>query len=92
MTELSCPLARSMVSDYIDGDLPAGQARSLEEHLQTCPFCPPLYASLVETLAALKALDDVGGVDQLVRRVLAALAEPPGPERSEQARNERGLS
>lgn len=92
MTELSCPLARSMVSDYIDGDLPAGQARSLEEHLQTCPFCPPLYASLVETLAELKALDDVGGVDQLVRRVLAALAEPPGPERSEQERNERGLS
>lgn len=80
MTELSCPLARSMVSDYIDGDLPAGEARSLEEHLQTCPFCPPLYASLVETLAELKALDDVEGADQLVRRVLAALAEPPGPD------------
>ena len=80
MTELSCPLARSMVSDYIDGELPPDQVRSLEEHLQTCPFCPPLYASLVETLAELKALDDVGGVDQLVRRVLAALAEPPGPD------------
>lgn len=80
MTQLSCPLARSMVSDYIDGDLPADQALSLEEHLQTCPFCPPLYASLVETLAELKALDDVSGVDQLVRRVLAALAEPPGPD------------
>ena len=79
MTELSCPLARSMVSDYIDGELPPDQARALEEHLQTCPFCPPLYASLVETLAGLKALDDVRGVDQLVRRVLAALAEPPGP-------------
>lgn len=79
MTELSCPLARSRVSDYIDGELPSDQARSLEAHLQTCPFCPPLYASLVETLAELKALDDVSGVDQLVRRVLAALAEPPGP-------------
>ena len=79
MTELSCPLARSMVSDYIDGELPPDQARSLEEHLQTCPFCPPLYASLVETLAELKAVDDAGGVDQLVRRVLAVLAEPPAP-------------
>ena len=77
MTELSCALARSMVSDYIDGELPADHARSLEQHLETCPFCPPLYASLVETLAELKALDDVGGVDQLVRRVLTALAEPP---------------
>ena len=80
MTELSCPLARSMVSDYIDGELPPQQARSLEAHLGTCPFCPPLYASLVETLAELRALDDASGVDQLVRRVLAALAEPPGPD------------
>ena len=79
MTELSCPLARSMVSDYIDGELRPDQARSLEDHLETCPFCPPLYASLVETLSALKALDDVRGVDQLVRRVIAALAEPPAP-------------
>ena len=45
MTQLSCPLARSMVSDYIDGELSPDQARSLEEHLQTCSFCPPLYAS-----------------------------------------------
>ncbi len=80
MTELSCPAARSMVSDYIDGDLDADLARSLEDHLETCPNCPPLYASLVETLAELKALDDGGGVDQLVRRVLAALDEPPGPD------------
>jgi anti-sigma factor RsiW len=69
-----------MVSDYVDGDLPPEQARALEEHLETCPYCPPLYASLVETLAELKALDDAGGVDQLVRRVLAALAEPPAPD------------
>ena len=80
MTELSCPQARSMVSDYIDGDLDADQAQSLEHHLETCPCCPPLYASLVETLAELKAIDDTGGVDQLVQRVLAALAESPGPD------------
>ena len=80
MTELACPQARAMVSDYIDGELPADQARSLEAHLETCPYCPPLYASLVETLAQLKALDDTSGVDDLVRRVLAALAEPPAPE------------
>lgn len=80
MTEFSCPQARSMVSDYIDGDLPPDQARSLEEHLEICPNCPPLYSSLVETLAELKALDDVSGVDQLVRRVLAALAQSPRPD------------
>ena len=73
MSELSCPEARSMVSDYIDGDLPPAQAMALEDHLHTCPCCPPLYASLVETLAELKALDDTTGVDSLVQRVLGAI-------------------
>jgi anti-sigma factor RsiW len=83
MTELSCPTARSMVSDYIDGELTADLARSLEQHLQTCPHCPPLYASLVETLAELKALDDVAGVDNLVRRVVEAIESErrSGPDR-----------
>lgn len=80
MMELSCPKARSMVSDYIDGDLHRDLARALERHLETCPFCPPLYASLVETLAELKAVDDTSGVDSLVRRVLEAI-EAEGPRR-----------
>jgi len=83
MTELSCPKARSMVSDYIDGDLPVELAQALEQHLQTCPSCPPLYASLVETLAELKALDDDAGVESLVRRVVEAIESErrEGPER-----------
>lgn len=83
MTELSCPTARSMVSDYIDGELSLELAQALEQHLQTCPFCPPLYASLVETLAELKALDDGAGVDSLVRRVVQAIEAEnrPGPDR-----------
>ena len=84
MIELSCPKARSMVSDYIDGDLPDDLAQALEHHLETCPFCPPLYASLVETLAELKALDDVSGVESLVRRVVQAIeAEGRGPSPSQ---------
>ena len=80
MTELSCPTARSLVSDYIDGDLPADQAQALEQHLQTCPFCPPLYASLVETLAHLKALEDLSGVENLVQRVVEAIEADDGSE------------
>ena len=81
MTELSCPEARSMVSDYIGGDLPPDLARFLEEHLETCPCCPPLYASLVETLTGLRAVDDVAGVERLVQRVVHAI-EAEGPGRS----------
>lgn len=81
MTQLSCVEARSMVSDYIDGDLPAALATSLEVHLETCPNCPPLYASLVDTLADLRALEDDRGVDELANRVLAALDDQPLPPR-----------
>ena len=84
MTALSCVEARSLVSDYIDGELPTTLARSLEAHLETCPNCPPLYASLVATLADLRALEDSRGVDELANRVLAALDEYPlPPEESE---------
>lgn len=74
MTVLSCREARELVSDYIDGELPEATASALEEHLQTCPNCPPLYASLVQTLAELKALGEEPGADELTRRVVAALA------------------
>ena len=79
MTSLTCVQARSMVSDYIDGDLPPAMARSLESHLETCPNCPPLYASLVETLGGLRSLEDSRGVDELAARVLAALDDYPLP-------------
>ena len=79
MKALSCPEARSLVSDYIDGDLHAASARALEEHLQTCPNCPPLYASLVQTLADLRAMEDTAGVEQLARRVETALGDEPPP-------------
>ncbi|HEX3426313.1 MAG TPA: zf-HC2 domain-containing protein [Acidimicrobiales bacterium] len=74
MTVLSCWEARSLVSDYIDGELDATVARDLESHLETCAYCPPLYASLVTALAALKAAEVAGpAVDILVQRVVAAV-------------------
>lgn len=79
MTPLDCVEARSMVSDYIDGDLPAPQARALEAHLETCDRCPPLYASLVQTLADLRAVEDAAGVDELAASVEAALEAYPLP-------------
>lgn len=70
MTTLTCSDARELVSDYIDGKLPETTAADLETHLQTCPSCPPLYASLIQTLADLKALGDAS----LSEHYAAALA------------------
>ncbi len=48
MLELTCQQARAMVSDYMNGDLNQERVQALEDHLQHCTSCPPLYASLVE--------------------------------------------
>lgn len=48
MLELTCQQARAMVSDYMNGDLDQERVQALEDHLQHCTSCPPLYASLVE--------------------------------------------
>jgi RNA polymerase sigma-70 factor (ECF subfamily) len=50
---MRCWDARRLVSDYIDDDLPARQRGLLELHLESCPTCPPLYAGLMGTRAAL---------------------------------------
>src|SRR5690606_14497289 len=53
---LHCWDARRHVSDYLDGDLGPETSSMLERHLETCPTCPPLYASLVGVQAELGTL------------------------------------
>lgn len=66
---LRCWDARSRVSDYLDQKLPEPDRALVERHLETCPTCPPLYASLVGARAALGALRDA---DTVVPPALAA--------------------
>lgn len=53
---LRCWEARKQVSDYIDGELEPRLAHRVELHLEKCPTCPPLYASLVSATEALSDL------------------------------------
>ena len=59
---LRCWDARSKVSDYLDDGLPSSDRVLVEGHLEACPTCPPLYAGLVGTRAALGALRDADAV------------------------------
>lgn len=69
---LRCWDARRQVSDYLDGELPPAEAHLVERHLETCPTCPPLYASLVGVQTALGDLRDP---DSVIRPDLAARIE-----------------
>jgi RNA polymerase sigma-70 factor, ECF subfamily len=55
---LRCWRARRHVSSYLDGELDDATKSAVEAHLETCPTCPALYASLVGVHATLGGLRD----------------------------------
>jgi RNA polymerase sigma-70 factor (ECF subfamily) len=59
---LRCWDARSRVSDYLEGEVDADTVRMLEQHLETCPTCPPLLAALVGVRDHLNTLRDPDSV------------------------------
>ncbi len=68
---LRCWRARRHVSAYLDGELDATTRMAVEAHLETCPTCPPLYASLVGVRATLGGLRDPDTVveDEIASRI-----------------------
>lgn len=55
---MRCWQARRHVSAYLDGELDATTKSKVERHLESCPTCPPLYASLVGIRATMSGLRD----------------------------------
>jgi RNA polymerase sigma-70 factor (ECF subfamily) len=81
---LRCWRARRHVSAYLDGELDAPTRTAVEAHLETCPTCPPLYASLVGVRATLGGLRDPDTVveEAIADRIRLRLAAEPGRMRS----------
>jgi Putative zinc-finger len=61
----TCESVRELMSDYIDGDLPAEARRRVDRHVRFCRRCSRVLANLRETLGRLGRL---------------AQAPPPGAE------------
>lgn len=81
---MRCWDARIKVSDYLDGELPPEERRTLEDHLRSCPTCPPLYGSLVgarEGMGALRDPDTVipPGLAERVANLVAGVPDQGAP-------------
>ena len=59
---LTCWQARSLVSDYLNGDLSPARESQLVGHLSACFTCPPLYAALAGVKTSLSGIRDSDAV------------------------------
>lgn len=72
---LNCWTARSRIPEFLDDELIAVDRRRLKRHLETCPTCPALYASIVGVRGAVASLRDPDSVipPALAERVRASV-------------------
>ena len=76
---MTCRELIDFLMDYLDGDLPEGQASAFEEHLDICPACVDYidgYKKTIELGQAVCAEEDealpTNIPDDLIQAILAA--------------------
>ena len=68
-----CPRIVALLSDYIDGRLPADVRRDLEQHLGGCSECTTFVDTFRSTVAMLQSLTDQDLPEELRVRLKAFL-------------------
>jgi anti-sigma factor RsiW len=56
--DLACTEEVEIMTDYLEGALPAADARRLERHLETCPGCTEYLRQMRTVAGSLRALGD----------------------------------
>jgi anti-sigma factor RsiW len=69
----SCPRIVALLSDYIDGRLPADVRQDLETHLGGCGECARFVESFRSTVSLLHSLSDADLPEELRTRLKAFL-------------------
>ena len=74
---MSPPCSRivSLLSDYVDGRLPADVRRDLEQHLSGCSDCTTFVGTFRSTVALLQSLNEDDLPEELRLRLKAFLDE-----------------
>ena len=68
-----CPRLVSLLSDYIEGRLPAAVRTDLEQHLSGCSECSTFVGSFRSTVALLQSLSEEDLPEELRLRLKAFL-------------------
>ena len=68
-----CPRLVSLLSDYIDGRLPADVRNDLEQHLSGCSECTTFVGTFRSTVALLQSLKEDELPEELRLRLKAFL-------------------
>src|SRR5260370_7784317 len=81
-TEMTCDEAKILLHALIDGELDAGHAREVEEHIAGCPACAAELAAYREMSKTIAAADLRYAAPPLLRkRIEAALPKEQMPNR-----------
>jgi anti-sigma factor RsiW len=70
--ELACTEVVEIVTDYLEGALPAAQAWRFESHLETCPGCTEYVEQMRTVAGSLEGLTDDSLPPEMRKRLMAA--------------------
>jgi anti-sigma factor RsiW len=56
--DLACTEVVEMITEYLEGALPAAEARRLDRHLETCPGCGEYFTQMRTVAGSLGGLSE----------------------------------
>jgi anti-sigma factor RsiW len=72
----TCEQTEQLLTDYLDGLLPADEQHAFNLHVNSCERCTPLVSSVMNAMTSLRALPELETPPRLVYNVLDATLGP----------------
>ena len=72
----TCEQTELMLTDYLDGLLPADEQRAFDLHVNTCERCTPFVASVTRAVHSMRGLPELDVPPRLVYKILDSTLGP----------------
>src|SRR5215475_7122193 len=72
----TCEQTEQLLTDYLDGLLPANEQHAFNLHVNSCERCTPLVSSVMHAMNSLRALPEIEEPPRLVYNILDATLGP----------------